>query len=1320
MDTLKRSYNAVIGHCIDQAGKLAEQAQGNGQFGAKPIAGFCPLHGPTGSGKSSSLYRQGHLDGSVPALEHLHEAGYQAIFVTHRWNILQDVYRNIAQQQDSRGQPFRVSVVYGKTENSIAAATGKSLPHENADYAVPQADASIEFLVQRKLLGKESQKTGKILMNLAQKITGLHKHVEQGEHTKQFDAEIIQKARQSLERACSAFEQTILNVIREHQTHITDLLKNYGSESQHVKVARDRLAELRGHPWIRRILPGIAWHDENQHVLIMTTQKLYYSFYDGNKKVRLNSSGLAGRIIFIDEFDYQAGVIQSLLAENQLIQSPPHFLYQLLHEGKNYLNRLPSTKTDLDGRIQELLSKVIGELEKDLSERQIELSGPKALIVSDDGPDTEPLFEKSYLFRSDHLITSNRLVLQPGPKGYEVKQTSSDQGQGDSLFLDEFLRTIEKHIRHFVFEVLSISGDGDFTELLWKLCHILFSPANDYRNSYYTEVVTRSIPGVISERVHAELVPLIKSNRLPNTQASFFGLTSWLLEQNQAAKDIDPLRLDIRRAYLPTTPEGLLFSLASRNLVFGLSATSYIERSIGNIDLRWVEAALRHLAESRNPDVRKSSLGIPFNERDSKWFKRPIPYVQNRQDMIAQRDVIAEINEKKKEIRQTRLRTLVQTFTEFYESEEGKRALDSVTGILGNEKTYHKVIEYRKELLAKLLYVISEVGKSGSRHLGHLVFVNSIKYLDKWLKEKKAEESRAKVQWLQDDSGFADQLSASSPLLKLVDVFIPKLVHGEKVLLCLLTAENQKRSGFHLAYQEAFATGRIVIVLTQTATATNGINLDFSLPDRLQTMDLGCLYILEAQHFYFSAEQYSDDYTSGDSGMAQVGTQLRDLEKLVRVGEFSHREQKKFIMSLMAQEKEGCRLLNARYKISTDYIKNTAANVQQQVGRVERAWAKIPEIEIHVETTVAKTLVQFAGLPNYINFRNQVSHLNKQLLEDLENLFSNAERDFLMGMLVPCQDGKDAKRIIDDILVPAIRESRHEAAGNTGIEELWRSLGRAVLCLDYAWTFGENKLGLIKQQRLMEWACLERPSVDQEGGALWYDPDTWQFFSEAGEGLRLYNPDYLYRPINECPHIYDWFNKRGFRVSLRPPANELEERYIYHPHVSQRLLQGRLGEEAIRGLLYAHAIRTTDWLADKRALELYDFSIRNSLFRVDAKYWHETTIEEADRKYKLWLDGGCADGSDPLRLAEQLSRLRSIEGDAVKLVIINLTSITSRVSLKAFDCKVRLLPDAFRDQADILVLGGCIVEGSWELTEAFMSLVKLLIDAQMTEEEGND
>lgn len=79
----------------------------------------------------------------------------------------------------------------------------------------------------------------------------------------------------------------------------------------------------------------------------MTTQKLVSSFYDGRRKVRMSSKELRNYVIFIDEFDYQAEVLQEYLAQAQWVQEPPECLGQLLEGDADYCNECSMLKQHL-------------------------------------------------------------------------------------------------------------------------------------------------------------------------------------------------------------------------------------------------------------------------------------------------------------------------------------------------------------------------------------------------------------------------------------------------------------------------------------------------------------------------------------------------------------------------------------------------------------------------------------------------------------------------------------------------------------------------------------------------------------------------------------------------------------------------------------------------------------------------------------------------------------------------------------------------------------------------------------------------------------
>ncbi|PXW39059.1 hypothetical protein DFO54_1205 [Erwinia sp. AG740] len=1269
---LFRSYNAVIEYTLSQAKKSRT---------AKRIAGFCQLQGPTGSGKTSSLYRSGYADNALPALETIKKSGFQAILVTHRWNILHDIYEKTATHKDSTGKPFSVSVLYAQDEQIVSAIEAIPLPHEKDVFtdSLPDPFDSISELESKNLFASKEiagklRKNCRNILHINKLLKGYLIHLRAA----------IASEKEALIKSCAALELALIQNIKLLEKEAKKQKEKYGEEHELAQAAKQRVNDFRRHAWIRRILPAIAWRDEKQHLLIMTTQKLVSAFYDGRRKVRMSSKELRNYVIFIDEFDYQAEVLQEYLAQAQLVQEPPECLGQLLDGGRRLLQRMQYVETEPTPMIRERLETFLNDLDNALEEKHVDLTHVRSLVIPlQQYLDNIP-FGEHYLFRSDQLVTSERLIMQKAEHGYEIIRPHASLKDNDkAIDISDFLRLMEKFIRQFSLMLTDLTASEDETyEYIKKLTRLLFDPVNDYRPSYYGSTLPNMSRFLLPRTDLPELRELRKSNILPNTHASIFGLTNWLLKQNVADTDIDPLRIQIKRAFLPTTAEGLLLSLASRNLVFALSATSYIERACNHFDVRWINSALRYIAEARNPSVTQSFLGVTFENRPETWFKEPIPYVQTVNDLQLQYAAIEEINNSKENIRKTQLSTEVHDFNNIKNSTYSNDLLASLPpDFFQNSEEPSSDFEsgYRQNILLKLLNVLDLAGKR-PQHRGHLAFVNSIFYLRKWLTTATATSSRECLTWLTLDPPLSDE-----PLLKnFADVFIPITIHSEPALICMLTAECQKKKDFSDAYQAAFASRRTVIVLTQTASATNGVNLDFSLPESGRNMDLTCLYLLESRHYYFSAFQASAE---SNDDMAHAGFQLRNLEKLLRAGEISRQQHQRFILPLMMNHKNEISRLNREYKKTCDYIKNTAANVQQQVGRIERTWCEVPRAEIHLDSELAKELSRFAALPIYTSNRRQLSALNRQLLDTLRERDSQAQDNLLSLLMTPTQPGKLVQNYIDQRLVPAIRLLREQSTPRDNITLLWRQLGKAILQHDLAWKPGNNDFGI--DLELYKWACFKKPESALTGGEIWYSPQTWQFFEEAAEGRRKYNPQVLYQYIQRNSDITEWFNRKGYRTSIIPCANDLEEHYAFHPLVVQRLLMGRLGEESIRALLYGrNKIITTPQVSDLRLFELYDFSVKNSDYRIDAKFWGQDTLDKADEEYQQWLASGANPDKAPLGLSNKLAKIRAVEGEGIKLVIVNFVAPHSDCQLLGFSSQLTPIQNLYH--ADILILGGCI------------------------------
>ncbi|WP_301099656.1 hypothetical protein [Otariodibacter sp.] len=1282
------SYNEIISYTIDQALSLSKHLNK-----ANAISGFCPLQGPTGGGKSSALYRSPNKD--IPAsLEYIKSKGLQAILVTHRWNILHDIYNSAISGKDSQGNPFRVSIIYAQDETITAAVLQQCLPHEN-EFASSDLPNPFQSIQELEKLGYFSAETATVLERSCKEIIKMNQRIKY--YKNNFDTFLFKEEERKLKKQCSQIENILLTHMTTLEKNIRSNKRKYGKEHSLTKQAEKKLQIFRLNKWIRRIFPAITWRDDNQHLLLLTTQKLFTSFYDGKNKVNISSDKLAGKVIFIDEFDYQADILQSSLSQSQIVQEPPECIGQLLESGKRLLARMRYTTAEPIPELYEKLKQFITELEGDLTAKDINLNQSRALVIPLKQYESGKKFDDKYLFRSDHLVTSERITLHQLDYGFEVINKNNDKTHIENeIDVGDFLRVLEKYIRKFNFLLSNLSqNESDAYEYLRKLNRLLFDSVNDYRSSHYSKILQNSSSFSFPHTKLPELKAINQSNLLPNTQINISGLTTWLLTTNIAEADIDPLRIKTKRALLPTTPEGLMASLASRNLVFALSATSYIERAIGNFDIRWIENALRYIAQARNPSCTESFLGNIFEDRPKSWFSKPIPYLQTTEDKNRQISVIKHLGKLKSEKRNSKLTTQIHNFDkEIFDSNfyEIKQHLDAS---FFEVESYDHIYEYRQSTLLKLLYILG-LSTQEPYHKGHLVFVNSFKYLKKWLLNETAENSRKSANWIKFDPKLQG-IFTDFP-----EVFIPLTINDTPMILCMLNAESQKQKGFELAYQAAFETNRTVFVITQTASATNGINLDYSIPSSNNAMDLTSLFIVESKHFFFSSWDRNDD----DNEMAHAGFQLRNLEKLVRASAFSRKQQRAYIMPLMNNSSKGIAELNARYKTTNDYIKNIAADIQQQVGRIERVWNHIPNITIHLSNEIAQHLRKYSQLTTFTNNRHWISNLNNQLIDDLINTHSEGGVDFLQFIKTPSQNGSMAIEIIDNNLIPEIRDAREGKANISDISSLWYKLGRAVLQHDLQWEPDSNSFNI--NTPLYNWACFEIPEESKQTGEIWYDPKSWQFFAHRAAGLKKYNPQQLYKVVQHHPEIYEWFNRKGFRISLIPFTNDLEEQYAFHPAVVQRILQGRIGEESIKALLNAEQLKVIDSNSldkEPELFELYDFEIANTNVFVDAKYWSHTTIDDAENNFQQWISSGKDPSLAPLGVIKKLEKIQATRGKDSILVIANLLTDEDDCSLSGFSEK--LVPQKV-ENASILFLSGCLTHDKYQKTSGFNWLSKIL------------
>lgn len=1292
-------YNNVV---INIVNKALEASKRN----PDTIAGFCQLQGPTGGGKTSALYSSRN---SLPsALEYNKSKGLRTIFVTHRWNILNGVTDSILKTTDRDGDPLTVSVIYKIRDNVETTIRRIPLPHEKKHDVdkLPKTEDAIDELDALGFF--ETKKDAAELKTLCDdiEIKALLLEEERKRSRNDSDNIKIDELEDELNNLCSIVENILLGGLYKLDEELESAKKLNKSKEDDptIRKAQNRKLKIRQNSWLRRIFPAIAWYDDEQHLLVLTTQKLYASFYNGVNKVRLSSNRLSGNIIYIDEFDYQSDVLQEQLAQSQIVREPPECIGQLLYAGKRAIARITLTA---EGELKDLcdtLNKELKNLESELNAHGIDLERSRALIIPYEDYKNRISLLREYLFRADHFITSGLLMLKQTDAGFEVVK---DIVEGEE-YIDFaiFITLIEKYIRRFSL-ILSNHNQNEIKAYkeLRDFYHVIFDAANDYILSHYNEALREHAFNYIPQTGLPELEQISKTNRLLNTHAHLFGLTTWFLTKDDKHSDFDPLRVEIRRALLPTTAEGLITSLASRNLVFALSATSYIERALGHFDVRWIEKALKYIGQIRNPECHQSFLGDEFKNRPNDWFKKPIPYLQDDEDSELLAKVIQDSVMKKTQQRATEVEITPYNFDKAIVHEfNNSKELTADFFETKNDTEF----KYRKQRLFKFLHIM-RLAEKQTKHKGHLIFVDSFKYIQKWLCEDIAKISRGYHSWLKVDPNPPYFIDAKSPFTK---YFLSVLINDRQFIICLLNANAQRLVGFDKVYQAAFDTGKPVIVLTQIATATNGINLDYLITNELGqriSMDLTALYIIDSKHFYFSRYNKSNSRHV----MAHAGYQLRNVEKLVRFGEFSVQDKRDAIVNIMSNS---YRIgdTNELYKQTTDYIKNLAADIQQQVGRIERSWDPVPYTSIFICEQIALLLGVFVHSPIWTNHQHLASDLNKKLFNSLISYQPAIDMDqLLMQMKTNSQDGSEAIKIIDENIDNAIKEVRKNPELLELTTAFWNELGEAVMKLDYNWQPSKKYESLnhgIKKP-LYRWACFTRPNNFLKTGEIWYDPKNWTFYDHRNtQAIRKYDPFKDYVLLNHFPSLNKRFNQKGYKVNFEQLDCPKADQYALHPHVVQRILQGRFGEECIQILLNGQSLSSSKRTYEHALFELYDFEVLNTNAFVDAKYWSLSSRNRADKEFRSFLESGKTTDSNLVRqVIHNLKEIKKHRGNDAILIVANLLSKDGESSLLGF--KDNMEPIEVLENASILILSACVTyneDGNYDTTSSFERLCDLL------------
>lgn len=974
----------------------------------------------------------------------------------------------------------------------------------------------------------------------------------------------------------------VAELIERHTRTVMHTLQRLLREAAQGSIGSERPRfhrDLTAHPAIRHLFPYITFREERRPILLVTLHKLFHGFFDGRKMVNLSQLKDAdgGYVVFLDEFDFLESNLIDLICDDAEIEAPFAFVesfYQAMTRHKLPLPEYPAAGSDVRERIEQIIADVDA-----LRGKGLHFPAINQFTCS------TPQIKGQAIFQTTRTVTNRHLYLRQTERSFAVVPPEGLAADDQGLPAFALFQAVTSAMRRilYLFKDLELNRPVLYREML-RHC---------YDNTRFAAGLShiRQVP----QRYQAQ------ATQFGHLLDSGYNL--YEIQDLQQTSDRDEVAF--RHFAINTTPEKLLLSLATHNLVFGLSATADIPRCIRSFSEEWLRQ-------------QEGFAFIPLDDAD--------------------RAIIAEINAAKQAVRANQVAVAVAH--DLDESQpQGRQLRQFVEAVAsdeefgGDDDAGHR--RGRAEaFLATLQWIVDRGPLPTDTPDTHLLFFNSFRQVRALLTRRPHVPGLLEAcPHPQADQGRFDAHQVTFAGQRFLVLF-----YDARQGRAINTSEFAER-----LYAELFWEGLPVLVVTTYPSAGNGVNLQYRpSPDAAHATDFTHVHLLEAPYFYFgrlSPEQ---------SRAEQTATIKQNFWYLAKLFEAKLLSPDRFRRYLANIQHAG---LSQEYRdtLSTmrDALLNRVATYIQALGRVERAWVKMSDQLVRCRREVYDDLVVFATYPSYADVFGVRGSLNSPNLQRIWAAIQMAEQ----GQAAVIERARDERlaainaqcRLSLDALVA--RLERFRQGRDSDAKSLWLSLREAVLRLD------------LHDSGLKRFHCLFQTSyVDR--GTLFLDEDLTIYHKDAlPPGCRRWQLDGVYRRLRRNPTVQRFFAQRGYELGVTSLAQT-----FLTPACNQAILTGALGEMAVTALLQHERI-SLESLPDP-LFEIADLKVSGRPWYIDAKYYSERTLDsfqlppdDPDWMPKL-------NEEDFLRNAtNKLVRIRGHhagESDACRLIYLNLFSSNDR------------------------------------------------------------
>jgi len=1065
-------------------------------------------------------------------------------------------------------------VVYNNPgRKSIYMAHRKELLEEMAARFQPGECVILrrDLEVVQQVLQTRSEEFERILAD-QRFLTGL-KQAQHITHIKTLDIATIHRACQQISELTGS-HKILPSWVAEHadaQARIVllafrSVLKMTGDASGRGRVYN----WLTGHPVVEAFFPALPFMLRSDvRIMLVTLQKAYYGFFDGSQMRSLTDlSDKEDLIIFLDEFDFLEHELTKLICRAPQITDPFDFTANF-YRAMEY-HKLPKADFPLHPNIRQRIEKIV-EIVKDVQRRGLNYPDVNQFTLEEVYDQGSLRNSTPAIFRTQHIVRTSPLYIKQTTRSFQLETQYPTLPSVPATWFFNAIGTATTRIIA-LFKELERDDDVRYWEMM-RQC---------FRNTDFFDQII-AIPGL---------------PRQPQSQTTS---RSSLLSGGYDLFDISDLQqrtdneeVEVQFYQMLQTPENLLHSLAETYVIFGLSATADLPRSVHHFDLDWLDK--QHLllptTDQDRADIQEMSA-----EKAVKRGGFSISVVQI--DGLNTADAF-----------QGRLHQFLSAVVksdDFGEDTSGKH----------RSQRMHR-------FFAALLWGL-EHGHEDDRQL---LFLNTFRQV-KLLFTSFATHAR-------DTGIYTVEAISVTPWFA---AFTMTIV-GKKATVVFfnaeLAAQIRQSKEAEQAFTHLFWRSHPVTVVTQYLSAGNGVNLQYTNQAGGPLQDFTHIGLLESPYYFFTKpdpqEQPFDEVFAAHKENIWYQAKLF-FSKQISLARFRQ------VLRTIHRPSEW----NQRYQqgsTATDCLFNQLAVFIQALGRVERSWESTPAQVALLSPEVFRVFQAFIG-DEYETVREHhapFASANLQaVLDHVAQQTRGFEREARRRRDTRLRASNDRSRDAIRELVTRLATVREYEQDLTARED-WEQLRQAVLQHDFHASVVERYVCATSSPYYSHGKLRVTSELDILPQEVLL-PDS-----------RLIDMDTVYAVITSNPVIHDHFLDHGYDLQFAHPGI-----HFFTPYCLQAILAGAIGEEAVTALLTREGIHVE--LLPNALFEIADLRVVGTPWFVDCKNYSDQTLDRFSLPIDDPLWHPSLNEAHFIQHAQnKLDQIIRHEGVDSKLIYINLVS----------------------------------------------------------------